>query len=581
MDSLFKRLQEVADLPNSASPQPAGAAGSADDVATLDTEELIERVKAAEARAATSDALVETLRKEASELNDQYSAYKVKVNTWREQIKASRAQDRRTIEALRAAAGNGAGEDGDAPNAGAAEAAAYAASLEEQVKLLKETVRSHATERDELQMENARLKERAMQDLRKGVEGDAAAAASTDDVSEQGEAQQRLARYAQLVEDLERDVAAAKKRTDELERANEQLTKEADEATSALAAAVETHTRQLKEVESLSSRSTTVQYAKDLEAELKAYRRQVTDLQRDLDTARASGPVAAMGAREVSLGSGDAATPPAHSPSQAAPPVAATLPAGQRDVEELLARRTTQLEQANVDLADARSHLAELEAESGIRDDTVNELFAENKALRERTLQMTADLEATKSALAERTAELKQSEDASADTNIRVAELSAALDQMHRTQAKLQRELSEKSEALRQMKLLDLQRQTQAASAQQRHSAAAALAAHPDVQQGGIDIPDTSKHSAAEQQAATTDSIIMARLNAMSWSAQYKRYMDVGRTVVSSARLRSYAVAVAFMFLVLIFMYSQSAVIHEDQANIDLLRRCKELTKIK
>ena len=150
MDGLFRRLQEVTDLTNASATEGATSSDATRTVgedsglpgSDASREELVEALKTLTRDLGIARSSIKAIKEEAKVQQDEFSAYKQKVTSWREQMKAARAQDRKTIDALREAQSAAKGVDGAAKAAG--ESDAYVASLEEQVKVLKETVRDHA-----------------------------------------------------------------------------------------------------------------------------------------------------------------------------------------------------------------------------------------------------------------------------------------------------------------------------------------------------------------------------------------------------------------------------------------------------
>jgi predicted nucleic acid-binding Zn-ribbon protein len=619
MDGFFRRLQEVADLPNQvASSGRRGedsSGGATDPTEAMSREDLVDALGAARQRAAAAEETAANLRREASEINDQYAAFKVKVNTWREQMKAARTQDRKTIETLRAAAGGAPGDDGADHTAKKATVdATYAASLEEQVSVLKETVRRHAAERDEVQLELERLKARSKKEMQEAA--DAAVRAADDAKVHPGagaggagatvaaslleDAQSGLRRYASLVQQMEEDAELLKQKLHSQERANEILTQDLDNANSALAKAVADHAYQLRDAQSDAQRTTSARYAKDLEAELQAYRRQLADVQQqlldshaelaDLRAGRVAGtppPSGAVQNSDVPAGTAPPFKPqsPVVSSTTAmmADPSMSGLATQRRlqlrveEVEHELATKTRELRAAREEAERLELNMREVEAEGSIREDTLNSVFAENKVLRERVDALRSDLDRDASSIAQLERAIHDREAAVADTNARVEEMAKALDTAQKQVTKLQRELSEKADAVRQLKLAELQRQTDDRVRLQvnGHAARTHAAGGPSPATPGAEA--IASRSALDGAAA--EAMLSARLHSLKVPSRYHRFITPAHHVWTNARIRNYVIAAAVLLLLLMFMYTQSTAIEEDAATVELLRHCKEMLK--
>jgi len=658
MDAFLRTLQDVADLPNQAANQgrgngDAGASGAGDDdVDSMTREELVQALREAVRRATAAEEKAESLRAEATDINDQFGAFKVKVNTWREQIKQARAQDRKTIEALRAAAAASASSDADGAGGEGGSAGvdkSYVTSLEEQVHALKETVRRHAAERDGLQLELDKVKARARAELQDAI--DAAAKAKRDDADEHdgdgagrqsetraaSEAHERRRegsvadggdsatvaklrskveelqaanrRYAALVSQLEDDATAQKAKLDGQERANEVLTQELDQANNALTKAVADHAEQLKVARSEAQRTTSAQYAKDLEQELAQYRRRLHEVQEQLadahgqlavataaagsnnaasstgasaGTSAAVSPTTSAAAKDGDNGDAKPASPAAAMPPTSMPPAVADYALA--SVNRKLQGRVDELEreiaaknqsiatlQGEVDRLSAAQ--AELEAESEMREETLNSVFSENKVLRERVEALREELDAEARRVADVERSVQDREAAAEESHAKIDDLAKSLMALQKQHQKLQREHAEKADEARQLKLQELQRQTEEKMRQQRSQQERAQAS------GGVAAAGAAAAATSGVQAQTPDDVIAARLQAASLAAKYQRYLAAGKQVWSNARMRTYAIAAGVLMLMVLFIFHQGAAIEQDTTTIELLRRCKELTK--
>ena len=183
MASLLRKLQEVTNLTDTASTAPTAPAAASSLPITVEEYcrsrgQSLEQMPAADAAIIRgifqdwqqTDRSWTALKSECQAVQDEYAAYKLKVQSWRQQIKEARAQDRKTIELLRQQGGNAAAgsaptglppahvEGAASPSESRPAADPYVTSLEEQVKMLKETVRETADRRDELSLELKRLR---------------------------------------------------------------------------------------------------------------------------------------------------------------------------------------------------------------------------------------------------------------------------------------------------------------------------------------------------------------------------------------------------------------------------------------
>ena len=250
MDGFFKKLQEVTELTTTSGASDNKAATSSA-VQDLTMEDLRETVHTLEGELHVLTSKYGALKSEAQSTQDDFAAYKAKVNSWRDQMKAARAQDRKTIEMLRGTSSapfDATHHGASSPKVEMSTDAAYVVSLEEQVQVLKETIRGQAAERDKLQLDLGKLRELVLQkgsNSTPGIVGEAEVAVGAS---------------------LREELAQLRNQAEELEGHNAQLQREAVENHATLLNALE----RLKDANKDDGAS---QYVKDLERELYLYRK--------------------------------------------------------------------------------------------------------------------------------------------------------------------------------------------------------------------------------------------------------------------------------------------------------------------
>ena len=241
MQSIFRTLQEVTDMVDG-EPQDEDEGPLREKL--LRTEKELQDVREK----------WEAMKAECLALSEEYVAYKTKVQTWRDQMKVARSQDRKTIELLRAAQSeknSPSGPEGTATNA------AYVSSLEEQVRQLKESLRKYGDERDAMQVELWRYKDQLRQarlEISEAQErppnaGSPSSADAAEDTDTTRPARAKSAHEERLRSELEQqrdEITSLRQQVHELEQSNEQLLEEARQASHASLVQLKDHQEEIR-----------------------------------------------------------------------------------------------------------------------------------------------------------------------------------------------------------------------------------------------------------------------------------------------------------------------------------------------
>ena len=557
---LFRRLQEVTELPG----QSAGGAADA-----LDAEELREKLASACADLAAMTSKYDALRTECGNLQEEYAAYKVKVQTWRDQMKAARAQDRKTIDMLResAAGVNGLAVPADTHDTsghlgvtgtpdgrsisrdGAAVASvevAYVHSLEEQVKCLKESLREYGNQRDQLALELDKLKgvgrRQALME---------AAASQQQDPGHTGHDDQDRPEVKRLLILLERttdDLRKSERQVADLEQQNEQLQQEAQKSNELLLEAMTKRREDARALEAHAGSVAQQTYIRSLEQELDKWRSAATAAN---DLRHWKSEVAAIGtspvARNPVTGPSDGGATTRHME------VVAALEEKLRDAMERLA-------QQNIIIDGLNDQLAVLESSSAVREESVDSMYTENRQLRLQLEALMADADAAERALGdackaveEKQAEVRQAQTALLERDQQIASAKAANQQ-------LVKDLQSTRDALRIAKA-------------EAAAAALASAAAPERPVKTDPAPDGPTDSSLKLSHAQISNL--QNQMKVAWDAVASRQ----RAIWSNQKLRLYYVTALLVCLVLLFTFYQTTALADDAVCEESLVQCLQKLK--
>lgn len=580
MDVFFKKLQEVADLPNS--PQPHGSPGESD--ATINERpvehvnenssrsELIHALRFADSEKKAAEKRIAEITKEATDIADEYAAYKLKVSSWREQIKQARAQDRKTIETLKEAAARTSAENNQANSmvggsgASITESmvpASYATTLEEQVRVQKETIRDQAQQRDILQLELTRLKEKQRKEVLEASE-------RTGENSE-GD--------AQLIKQLRSEIVDLQRRFDDSEKMKEKLRIEVDDAHTTLTDAISKHEQEVASLKSQLSSDAKATYIKDLEAELNSYRKRVESL--ELEKAEMSAIQAATvhASNDVIVdrenGGTDSATSQEKANTKEFNNQSESVAAGS------IQKFRTQLEQYERELSQARQEIerlkntnkgqqktidelreanAALSAECAIRDDNLSEMYGEARDVRGEVAVLSQKLQKLSEDVASAKLETDTQKELVEERDTLITELESRGKETASQLARALHDLAAKCDEVRSMKLEEARRKVEAAAA----GAAATVVANsiPKIVTSGTPPPTP---------------IMPVEFRHRSHREIFENSIHFARSVWASNRLRWYAIVSVLVLLTMLFSFSQAAVLAQDEATTEFLKKCKDL----
>jgi hypothetical protein len=559
---LFRRLQEVADLPGSALAAPtAGESGQ-----SSDPDELREQLSATLLELAAVSSKYDALRAECSSLHEEYVAYKLKVQTWREQMKAARAQDRRTIELLRESGAGAGGEsagthhhqentsgllatpDGRSSSGGGGGGVvvegAYVHSLEEQVKCLKESLREYGNQRDQLTLEVEKLKESARNKLLSATSSpDPAAGLGGPQASSRGDSLE-TAKLSALLERSSEELAKAKHQVAELELANDQLQREAQKSNDLLLDALTKLREDAKAHGALAAGDAQQQYIRSLEEELEKWRSAATAAD-DLRAWRSDVAALTTGAR----------------PEQATErSVDASSPGHQlREVQQKLDQALEQVRQQAAVIDGLQEQLLGLESSTSIREESLDHLYSENRHLRIRLESAMADAEAAHIAAAEAETIRDRQHREMVQLQLAVEEHEALVAAAKNTNQALTKELHAAREAVRQAK-----------------AAEATLRASVTVPPLAASVLVTSDAPLAQPSEPMSMKLSHAQIANLqhhmktAWDAVSSRQ----RAIWSNQKLRLYYVTGLLVCLVLLFSMYQSTVLTDEPECHEQLVRC-------
>jgi hypothetical protein len=527
-------------------------------------------------------------------------------------MKAARAQDRRTIDLLRESSATGAADSGGAATADSSSAAltaatnsdkgtpdaksssgggggVYLASLEEQVKVLKETLREYGHQRDQMALEVARLKEAARTTILQQLEATTnatatatsggglsagtatatAAAAAGDDGERHGGAALLLLRIQ--LEQTREELAASKSQVQELEHANDQLQQEAQKSNSLLLDAMTKLREDAVQRGSNAGGGGTLtdaamngasQYIRDLESELEKWR----------SAATAADDLRQWRSEAASIGNGAAS-------------VKARTARTDREASDEVSKLQSQLDAALARLREAavvvdaqQEQLAALEARASVQEESLDHMYDETRQLRQRLEAAMTDAEAARcaAALGEAALDAKQRQ---------VTELQFAVEEHEHLAAKsrattvaLTKELNAAREEIRLAKAAAAaaalvpgnSSSSRSISLDARNAEAVAVGIHSQPEQAAFPL---SHNTTTEPQQPFSLRLSYAQIAGIqlqvktAWEAITSRQ----RVLWTNQKLRLYYVTGLFLCLVVLFSFYQSTVIADGEHD------CKEL----
>lgn len=599
MDALFRRLQEVTELPSS-----LGSAADAPDATTdhsrlppleddddLDADELAEQLREARRDAAEYQTKWESLRTESSKLNEEYAAYKTKVQTWREQVRVARAQDRKTIELLRNSNASSGGATSSADHDGNVEGptttvagpsstsangssteAIYVSSLEEQVRTLKDAVRQGNDERNAIRLEFKRAQDHHQEELRKLSEvsssvGTVMTQASSNPNEQQGGAVATTA-HATMVLQMRIDakdveVHQLRQNVEELERQNEALAEEARSFADAVQRLESAHTAQLSQTQGLLDEHRQVQYIRSLESEIRMW--------------KAEAQAARVGLTPIATSS-SSLKDETHSSSS---------PSAANAVEEEMMSLRLVLQDKEELLKDIRAQMADLSVEASLREESIERMFNDCREIEEQLMSKQAEIAAV---CRDRDAWQHRSEEAERVAREMKSEAEDLADKLVVTQgqlSKLSKDHTQVGDVLRSLRLQLAAAATAAAASSPSHSGAgnksdaggrASVAAGDDI--GGNDSSTASFAASLVSEVANVLSSRAHQLrNVSAAQEQVHRFwtdmMARRRTLWTNTRWKVNLLVVLFLFLVLLFSFYQGLSAIDESSVEEALKKCE------
>lgn len=645
MESFFKKLQEVADLPTSVAEdaqaslsQPAATAASTIDGARrsdaptadedVDVDDLREMLRDCQRELQSVTIKWNDLRVESASMSEEYAAYKLKVQTWREQMRVARAQDKKTIELLRATGASssssghpteggytGGGDAGGSPppaqaNLPSSSASTtsrseevYTRSLEEQVRQLKESLRQYSDERNALTIELQRVKDAHRREL----EASALVPAippQTPPLSTGGEPHpsthappvgtamgsngasasidaDEVRRLKLLVESKSDALRQAQAEVKRLEQEHEHLIEEQHQSAVQLAATVEAHEAELRRVQQRLDVDKSAEYIRSLESEVRMWKTEALLAQ------KLSGP--------ASTSTGTAVAAAAADRNHTDEALQALQQKWERTEETLVATKLA-LENRDTELQMLRSQMQQLEEENHLRDESLHRLILDCQEHELRWSQSRAEIQSLQTQRAELALEVELRNQ---DVQLAREEGEVLRDRASQAQTQLQqlsRECSSVNEMLRQLKL-ELAR-TQQLAAAAPVSSLSSVSKSDEVTGGGLSVdPEMGGDDSisGRDTAATARQLLKAARSAVTDVAalfrsrraasgtgsepllvqeQVRRLWDQWsqrrREVVGASLRRWHLLLVLFVLLVVLFSLYQGvsvmrAVHHEEQ----------------
>ena len=557
---LLRRLQEVAELP-----------GGSSVTESLDAEELSEQLAASRTELQSITSKYDALRGECSNLQEEYTAYKVKVQTWREQMKAARAQDRKTIELLRdSSAGNGAlSSSSSAPQPDGGDSigtpdgrsisrsgggvgelveVAYVRSLEEQVKCLKESLREYGNQRDAMALEVDRLKETSRRQV---------LAAGGQELHIQGggveghlDSSLDATKLAVLLERTTEDLRKSQRQVADLEQQNEQLQVESQKTNELLLEAMTKRREEARALEAHSSADAQQMYILSLEQELTKWRAAATAAD---DLRLWKSEVAAIGKQ----------SPAARKPIDGEPDASR---AGMIVAEDKLREANEKLQEQQELIENLSEQLSSLEASAAVRDESVDHMYAENRQLRLRLETAISDAESAERSLGEAQSGLEDRAREVRRMQLELDERDLQLTTAKNANQQLTRELHSARDALRVAKA----------------DAAKVLAVTPTAATAvRVQSGEEPNVAASGDEGASVIKLSHSRISSLQ--AQMKTAWDAvanrQRAIWSNQKLRLYYVTGLLVCLVLLFTFYQTTALIDDPVCEEALSLC--LRKIK
>lgn len=559
MESFFKRLQEVTELPGESSVEAEAADEQSRD-------ELIEILAATRAELKEAQTRWQALRAESAATSEEYAAYKTKVQTWREQMRVARAQDRKTIELLRQT-GGGSNEEtpsGSAGTSGSHAPAApsnteevYVKSLEDQVKQLKEAFRSASDERDVLKLELKRAKELHRSDLARLSHQDASHAdGASSPVRSHGDgdaatvATVSTAEWRKTVlhvETLEEDIKGLKQTIRELERHNELLTEEARQSAEVAAALQSSHREEVEAAKRLVDGDRQVQYIRSLEAEVRMWKAEAqiakSGFSTMLEADSASEAVGSSSARRSEV------------------------------TDERIQALSLQLEQKEATLQEMRLQMADLSVESSLREESIDRILGDCHVLELRLQAAQAEVGALHRTKAQLTEAVETGQQELLDRRREAEELSDRLAHTKAQLAQLSKDYSATNEQLRLLKLDVARRMTSehTAGAAATHSSppAASLSAAGDPAMSSHDASSLSSSAqntlrdlASLLQRNRTEHVQAVQLNVHRVWQQLtaQRHLSLSKSL-----RRWHVMVVLFVLLVILFSLYQGVAVMDEE----------------
>lgn len=583
MDALFRRLHEVADLPNSVSASSSAHEAGTSEETAMDAEELIEAVREARRLSDAYKCKWEALRTESAQLNDEYAAYKAKVQGWREQVRIARAQDRKTIELLRNSSQNGGSTRGEEGRGGEMDAAApshgggpvggnsteavYVSSLEEQVRQLKEVIRQGNEDRSGLRVEVKKLQEQHREALIRLSDLSTPSNVSSDAAT--NDSKQSVAALVQLrldAKDLE--LQQLQRTIKDLELQNEVLAEEGRLSADAVHRLESAHHEQLSKTQGLLDEHRQVQYIRSLESEVRMWKAEAQAARVGL-TPMDSSPSNHDASNGADDGEGGSSTSFADRRVR-------SESAEQQQLVQLLRAQVAEKDDV---LREIRVQMADLSMEASLREESIERMFSDCREFEQR-LSMKQDelLEARKEAeswqlrceMSER--ECREIKRESEDLFDRLSLTQGQL-------AKLSKEHAQVGEALRGLRLqLAMQGNGGAPKAA---AAAGSLSADvtpsPDASQPNSD--NTFAYNLVSEVANLLSSRTHQLRNVRAAQEQVHHFwtelVAKRRAMWSTTRWRLHLLIVLFLLLVILFSFYQAIGAMDETSVEETLRRCE------
>lgn len=600
MDALFRRLQEVTELPTISGGDGSSDGGNAASnlpglppLEELDSEELAEQLRESRRDAAEYQRKWEALKSESSRLNEEYSAYKTKVQSWREQMRVARAQDRKTIELLRnssvavpassptivasdhgdendAASGAGSVAAGAGSSSGGSTEAIYVASLEEQVRHLKDAIRQGHDERGALRLELKRAQDQHQEELKRLSElplppgnSEKGSADSNKEAMVAGVPATHTTMILQMrIDAKEAEVQQLQRTVHELERQNEVLSDEARSCADSVHRLEAAHLAQLSQAQGLLDEHRQVQYIRSLESEIRMWKAEAQAARAGLT------PMFPSHNDDIS---NDAST-------SAAVGAAPSKPSGEL-LEEMSGLRAALLEKDEL-LKEMRSQMADVSVEASLQEESIERMFNDCREMEERLMSKQEEVQA---ACRDRDAwqyRCESAELSSREIKRDAEDLADKLCVAQSQLSKLSKDHTQVGEVLRGLRLQLAQQQPSGknesgvGSGNEPSSNAAASTLHNDA---------GSTASYAATLVSELTSVLSSRAhqlrNVSAAQEQVHRFwtdmMTKRKALWTNTRWRINLMVVLFVFLVILFSFYQALGAFEESNIEDALRKCE------